>query len=90
MFGYKAFDENLRCRDFQYEIGQTYEINEDPVVCKRGFHFCENIGGCFSYYSFSDNIRICRIEALGSIDADDKEHKYCTNKMYAIPIPVPS
>ena len=27
MIGYKAFNNDLTCRDFQYEVGKTYEMN---------------------------------------------------------------
>ena len=80
MIGYKAFNKDLTCRGFQYEIGQTYSMDESPVPCKRGFHFCESISGTYEYYDMTDNTRICKIEALGEVQTDD-DKKYCTNKI---------
>jgi hypothetical protein len=28
MIGYKAFDKNLQCRGFQYEVGKEYEFEK--------------------------------------------------------------
>ena len=83
MKGYKAFDKDLKCRDFQYEIGQTYEMDGDIECCKRGFHFCETIADCYNFYDMSDDTRICEVEAIGEIktDANSKDSKYCTNKI---------
>ena len=78
MIGYKAFNKDLTCRGFQYEIGQTYSMEESPVLCERGFHFCKSIAETYGYYSMSDNTRICKIEALGEVQTDD-DKKYCTN-----------
>ena len=78
--GYKAFNKDLTCRGFQYEIGKTYEIDEKPKTCKRGFHFCASISECYEYYPKSDDTRICEIEALGDVDTDDNK-KYATNKI---------
>ena len=80
MIGYKAFNNGLTCRGFKYEIGQTYEMDEKPEACKRGFHFCKSIADTCKYYDMSDDTRICRIEAIGDIDTDD-DIKYCTNKI---------
>ena len=78
MIGYKAFNKDLTCRGFQYEIGQTYSMEESPVPCERGFHFCKSIAETYNYYNMSDNTRICKIEALGEVQTDD-DKKYCTN-----------
>lgn len=80
MKGYKAFDENLTCRGMKYEVGETYEMDETPVCCSVGFHFCKNIKDVYNYYPMSDSTRICEVEALGEVVNDDSI-KYCTNKI---------
>ena len=69
MKGYKAFDLGWKCRDFQYEIGKTYELPEgqELKICECGFHFCANPIDVFGYYQFSDYTLIAEIEALGNI-----------------------
>ena len=49
---YKGFDENMKCRGFQFKEGQTYELPEgqEAKLCKSGFHACENPLDCFGYY----------------------------------------
>ena len=80
MKGYKAFDNNLKCRGFQYEIGKTYTFDGDPIPCKQGFHFCKSIAECYEFYPQNTNTRICEVDAIGDIATDD-EVKYCTNKI---------
>ena len=79
MIGFKAFDKNLKCRCFQYEIGHTYEFDGKPIVRKQGFHFCKSIAETYNYYPRSEDVRICRVEAIGEISTD--ELKYCTNRI---------
>lgn len=38
---YKAFDMNMKCRGFQYEVGKEYELDGEIACCSRGFHACE-------------------------------------------------
>jgi len=69
MKGYKGFDKDMKCRDFQYEVGKTYKT-EKAVLCNDGFHFCEWPLDCFGYYAPADGL-YAEIEAGGTIT--DKE-----------------
>lgn len=50
MKAYKGFNQDMTCRDFQYEEGNTYETDK-AVLCEEGFHACENPVMCFGHYS---------------------------------------
>ena len=80
MKGYKAFDENLKCMDFQYEIGKEYEIEGELRLCQNGFHFCENIADCYTFYPAKEYTRICEVEASGEIITNDMK-KFCASKI---------
>ena len=58
MKAYKGFDKNMRCKDFQYEEGKTYELPEgqEASLCESGFHACEDPLDCFRYYVPSDSL----------------------------------
>ena len=64
---YKGFDKDLKCRDFQYEIGKEYK-EERAEICNSGFHACENPLDVFGYYAPSDS-RYCEVE----LDANDQK-----------------
>ena len=81
MKGYKVFNKDWTCRGFQYEVGKTYEMKENPVCCERGFHFCGKLIDCFGYYDFNSENKVAEIEALGTIDDSGDKEKYCTNKI---------
>ena len=69
MKAYKGFDKDLCCRDFQYEIGKTYECDE-AVMCKKGFHACLNPINVYNYYS--PKSRFCEVDIEDFIEGDDK------------------
>lgn len=81
MLGYKAFNKDWTCKEFQYKIGETYELPEgqELEICKCGFHFCLNPIDVFGYYPLSENTVIAKVDALGKIQSEGT--KYCTDKI---------
>ena len=81
MEGYKAFNPGWKCRDFQYEIGKTYELPEGQTLkmCECGFHFCKNPIDVFGYYPMNESVLIAKVEALGEIQQEGT--KYVTDKI---------
>ncbi len=82
MKGYKVFNPDWTCREFQYEVGKTYELDADPKCCERGFHFCEKAADCFRYYSFSSENKVAEVVAIGKVDTIG--NKSCTNKIQVV------
>ena len=78
--GYKGFDKNLECRDFQYEIGKEYET-ERAELCREGFHFCENPHDVLSYYSAGDGNRFAVVEASGVSDEKGDDSKRVSKRI---------
>ena len=75
--GVKGFDLNLKCRDYQFEVGKTHK-EKSAKCCKSGFHFCENPLDVFGYYPPGES-RFCIVEGSGDIDREGDDSKVsCT------------
>ena len=72
MKGYKAFNSDLTCRGFQFEIGKEYKHEGTIEPCRSGFHFCKSLADCYNFYDMNENTRICEVEALGEVKTDDE------------------
>ena len=81
MKGYKGFDKDLKCLDFQYEVGKDYTTEGKIEACKNGFHFCENPMDVLGYYPPSDS-RYCIVESSGQEDRDGDDSKVATSKIH--------
>ena len=76
---YKAFDKDLSCRGFKYEVGKEYEETGDIKACEKGFHACPYPLDVFGYYAPGGS-RFCEVEQSGKID-DSESDKVCSSKI---------
>jgi hypothetical protein len=76
--GFKAFNKGLKCQNLQYEENTDYEIKEEPILCERGFHYCENPLDTLNYYDLCDS-EFAEIEDSGKTKSDST--KSVTNKI---------
>ena len=81
VIAYKGFDKNLRCRDHQFEVGQSYELTGGTIqACSYGFHACENPLDVWSYYSPFDS-RFAVVELSGELSRHDEDSKIAAAKI---------
>ena len=75
---YKAFDKNMQCRGFQFEVGAHYEHNGKVEPCKSGFHACKNPLDVWNYYPI--NSRYAIVEIAGDVvDSGSDSKVACSN-----------
>lgn len=75
---YKAFDKDMQCHDFQFEVGKEYEMDGEIECGKRGFHACKNPLELWDYYKMLKS-RFAEVEQSGKIDKDGKSTKVCSS-----------
>lgn len=79
----KGFDKHLKCRDFQFEVGKSYDTgakDDELILCTNTvFHFCRSLQQVHDYYSCNEDNRYCEIEVLGKLIED--KNKCGSNKI---------
>ena len=75
----KGFDSELKCRDFQYEVGKEYKMDGNEIsICEKGFHAIDEDNcplSVFDYYPPCDENgtpnRYCEVEIGGKTEKRD-------------------
>ena len=66
MKGYKAFNNDLTCKGYQFTTNRLHVFDGKPMLCEQGFHFCTTLEDVVRYYH-SPDMRVFEIEAGGTI-----------------------
>ncbi|EJW3992845.1 hypothetical protein OB395_001826 [Salmonella enterica] len=67
---FKGFNKDLKCRDFQFAIGETFHHDGKVEACGSGFHACECPFDVFSYYPPAES-RYAETISFGITDREE-------------------
>ena len=82
---YKAFNINLTCKDFQYEVGKEYHHKDKLELCESGFHACERLVDCFRFYPFREaKTRVAEVLVWGKVKYEDAGVKLCASNIKVV------
>lgn len=64
--GYKATDKDMKCRDYQYTLGELHNMPNEAEIkeCESGFHLCKDLRKVFGYYDIGAGHRFFKVRAL--------------------------
>lgn len=79
--GYKGTDKDMKCLNYQYELGVRYDMPEDEPIqeCQSGFHLCLSLHDVYDHYPIGEGNRFFKVKAL--VRASDAK-KYSSSYIY--------
>ena len=79
--GIKGFNQNLKCRDYQFEVGKTYEHAGKVAACKGGFHAISGYPlEIFQYYPPATS-RYATVIQAGELSRHSEDSKIASAKI---------
>jgi hypothetical protein len=90
----KGFDSKLQCREFQFEVGKTYEHEGSVRLCASGFHSVEGDPlDVLDYYPLIGRDgslnRFCSVIASGEIGRDGSSKIVSGKLMVSLELTIP-
>ena len=82
--GFKGTNSEMKCRDYQFKIGETFTVSDEKEVklCEHGFHLCATLKDVFDDYPIGDNNRFFKVKAL--VRKEDYDRLYCNYSLSMI------
>ena len=77
---FKGFGSDWKCRDFQYEVGKSYEHAGEALACNSGFHACEYPLHVFRYYRPASS-KFAVVEQSGTLSRNGEDSKVASSKI---------
>ena len=80
LIAFKGFNADWTCRDFQFEVGKTYEHDGNVEACAGGFHACEYPLHVLRYYKPATS-SFAIVEQSGAISRHDEDSKIASQRI---------
>ena len=78
---FKGFDKNMQCRGFQYAEGETYEQEQEAILCGSGFHACALPLDVLTYYPLRDGNQYRVVDLEDSTEESVGDSKVSARKI---------
>jgi hypothetical protein len=79
--GFKGFDNDFKCRGFQFEVGKSYKHQGEVKICNSGFHFCANPLDILGYYPPTDS-RFGKVAGSGDHEEHNEDSKITSRNIH--------